>query len=205
MNNISNNVKNFGSSAVTKTQNAIQYIGPSLMTSLYKTIFPFAIGFSVWEIGLNILFICIIIISSMILYWDSINRQVSKTSRCKRQMDIFNRNKGIYIINATDKTKKPLYTISYDTNQKNINIECACKTGNFVNEFNGIKIKNMRTNKDIQKDKVCSCDKFYNTGVINENILYDGEPGVVRYMTTGNSDFFDNVLFSEYSTYAGYN
>jgi uncharacterized membrane protein len=91
-----NNVKNIGSSAMIKAQNAIQYVGPSVMTTLYKTIYPFAIGFSMWEIGLNLLFVCIIIIFSMILYWDSINRQVSKTSRCKRQMDIFNRNKGVY-------------------------------------------------------------------------------------------------------------
>lgn len=189
------------STFVNSVKDTIQNKVNDGILNIYKIIYAFQEGFSLWEIGLNLLFICIVIIFSLILYWDSINRQVSRTSRCKRQMDIYNKNKGVYIINASDKAKQPLYKISYDTNQKNINVECACKGGNFVNEFNGIKVKDMRGNKDTQVDKVCSCDKFYNTGIINENILYDGEPGILRYMTTGNSDFFDNVLFSDYAAY----
>jgi hypothetical protein len=158
-------------------------------------------GFTKEEFFLNILFIILIIIFGLIIYWDSINRRVAQTSRCKRQIDVFNKNKGLYIINATDKSKNPLYKIVYDTNQKNTDVKCECKEGSLVNYFNGIPVKDIKANKDVKIDKVCSCDKYYNVGLTNDNVIYDGEPGVIRYMTSGNSDFFDNILFSEYASY----
>jgi hypothetical protein len=158
-------------------------------------------GFTKEEFFLNILFIILIIIFGLIIYWDRINRRVAQTSRCKRQIDVFNNNKGLYIINATDKSKNPLYKIVYDTNQKNTDVKCECKEGSLVNYFNGIPVKDIKANKDVKIDKVCSCDKYYNVGLTNDNVIYDGEPGVIRYMTSGNSDFFDNILFSEYASY----
>lgn len=168
---------------------------------LYKVLYAFQYPYTFMEIMLNILFIILIIIFSMIIYWDTINRQVAKTSRCKRQMDIYNKNKGLYVINATDKEKKPLYTITYDVNQNNTDVKCNCKEGQFVNYFNGIPIKDTKTNKDTKVDKICSCDKYYNVGLTNDNVVYDGEPGILRYMTAGNSDFFDNIMFADYSVY----
>lgn len=155
--------------------------------------------FSISEIFLNLLFIALVIIISMIIYWDTINSRVAATSRCKRQMDIYNKNKGIYVVNATDKSKNPLFTIEYDTNQFNTNVECKCPSGKYINTFGPISVKNMKTNIDTKVEKTCTCDKYYNVGLQNENILYDGEPGVVRYMTSNDSDFFDNLIYSPYS------
>lgn len=168
---------------------------------LYKILFAFSESFTTSEVLLNILFIALIIIFSLIIYWDTINRQVAKTSRCKRQIDIYNKNKGIYIINATDKSKNPLYKVVYDTNQNNTDVKCDCKEGSLVNYFNGIPVKDTKANRDVKIDKVCSCDKYYNVGLTNDNVQYDGEPGILRYMTAGNSDFFDDLLFSEYASY----
>lgn len=150
------------------------------------------------EFLLNVLFITLFIIFSMIIYWDTINTKVSNTSRCKRQMDIYNKNKGMYSVLAADKSKDPLYTVEYDTNQLNTNVECSCKPGKYVNHFNNIPVKNMRTNKDVRVDKMCTCDKYYNIGILNENVQYDGEPGLLRYMATNNTEFFDNILYSPY-------
>lgn len=166
---------------------------------IYRIIDVFKQEFTAGEIFLNLLFISLIIIISLIIYWDTINVRVSKTSRCKRQMDIYNKNKGIYIINAKDKSKQPLYTITYDTKQNNTNVECACESGKFINYFNNIPVKNMRTNKDVKVDKTCSCDKYYNVGTLNENVIYDGDPAILRYMTTNSSDFFDSLVYAPYT------
>ena len=150
------------------------------------------------ELFLNILFITLVIIISLIIYWDTINTKISTTSRCKRQLDIYNKNKGIYTLNAHDKSKDPLYKINYDANQYNVSVECACKPGKYINQFDNILVKNMKTNKDTKVDKMCSCDKYYNVGLVNDNVQYDGDPGLLRYMTTNNSEFFDNLLYSPY-------
>ena len=108
--------------------------------AVYKLIDIFQTPFTSSELFLNILFIGLIIIISFIIYWDTINVRVSSTSRCKRQMDIYNKNKGMFIINAKDKSKEPLYTITYDTKQNNTNVECTCKSGKYINYFNIIYI-----------------------------------------------------------------
>jgi hypothetical protein len=172
----------------------------SAVLAVYRLLYIFQKPFTPGEIFLNILFICLIIIISLIIYWDTINVRVAKTSRCKRQMDIFNKNKGMYIINAKDKSKQPLYAITYDTKQNNTNVECTCNSGKYINYFNSIPVKNLRTNKDVQVDKVCQCDKYYNVGMMTENVIYDGEPGIVRYMQTPNdSSFFDALVYTPYT------
>jgi hypothetical protein len=171
----------------------------SIVLAIYKMIDIFQQPFTTSEILLNILFIGLIIIISLIIYWDTINVSVSKTSRCKRQMDIYNKNKGVYIIEANDKSRQPLYNITYDTKQYNTNVECSCKSGKYINYFNNIPVKNMRNNKDVKVDKICSCDKYYNTGMLSENVVYDGEPGIIRYMTTTSPDFFDNLVYAPYN------
>lgn len=165
---------------------------------IYRIIDAFKQGFQISEVILNILFISLFVIISMIIYWDIINTKVSQTSRCKRHMEMFNKNKGVYTINATDKSKQPLFDISYDSKQNNTNIECKCKTGKNINYFNNIPVRDMRKNKDVKVDKTCSCKEYYNVGVINENIVYNGEPGILRYITTGSTDFFDNLAYMSY-------
>ena len=167
--------------------------------NIYRIIDILKQEFTAGEIFLNSLFIALLIIISLIIYWDNINIRVSKTSRCKRQMDIFNKNKGMFVIEAKDKSRQPLYKITYDTNQNNTNIECSCENGKFINYFNNIPVKNLRTNKDVKVNKTCTCDKYYNVGTINENIIYDGEPGILRYMNTNSSDFFDSLIYSPYT------
>lgn len=166
---------------------------------LYTILDAFKQGFTINEIILNVLFIGLFLIIAMIIYWDSINNRVSKTSRCKRNMDAYNKNKGSYVIKATDKSNQSLFSIEYDTKQNTTSLKCECESGKYVNYFNDIPVKNMKNNKDNKESKICSCDKYYNVGMVNENIKYEGEPGILRYMTTQNSDFFDNLLYKTYS------
>jgi ABC-type nickel/cobalt efflux system permease component RcnA len=166
---------------------------------VYKVIDALSTKFTTSEILLNLIFLIIVIILVAILYWDNINNQVNKLSRCKRQLQIY-KDSGDFVISATTKSNEKLFDITYDTVQYNTNVECKCKTGNFVNNFNNIHVKDMKNNKNVVVNKTCSCDKYYNTGMVSENIVYSGEPGIIRYMKTDNSDFFDNLVYSAYGS-----
>lgn len=166
---------------------------------LYRILDVLKLEFQWSELFLNTLFIGLVVLISFIIYWNTINNKVSKTSRCKRQIDIYNKNKGLYEIQATDRYKEPLFNITYDVNQGNTNIECSCKPGKYVNYFNDIPVRNLRTNKDTKVDKVCTCDKYHNVGNMNDNIKYDGEPGILRYMSLNDTDFFNSMLYSPYN------
>lgn len=166
--------------------------------TLHRILDVFKQEFQPGELFLNILFVSLVCIISMIIYWDTVNTKVSKTSRCKRQMDVYNKTKGMYVLNAKDKTRNPLYSITYDVDQLNTNVECSCKPGKYVNHFNNIQVKNLKNNKNVRVDKMCTCDKYYNVGILGNSVDYDGDPGLQRYMATDNSEFFDNLLYSPY-------
>jgi len=168
---------------------------------LYKIVDALNTKFTTSEILLNLVFITIVIVLGSILYWDSINSQVNKLSRCKRQMQVYKGAKdGEFIVSASTKSNEKLFEISYDTKQYNTNVECKCEKGNMVNEFSNIHVKDMKNNKNVIVNKTCSCDKYYNTGIMSENIVYSGEPGIIRYMKTDNGDFFDNLVYSAYDS-----
>ena len=171
----------------------------SFKLPLYKVFDALKQRFNPYEVALNIVFILILLLLSMIFYWDSINSRISATSRCKRQMDIYNKYNGVHVVEAKDISQNPLYKISYDTAQNNTNVECACKTGKYINYFNNIPVRDIKKNQDVKIDKVCSCDKYYNVGIMSDNVIYDGEPGIMRYMTTSDTDFFDNLVYASYN------
>jgi hypothetical protein len=52
---------------------------------------PYYIG----EFLLNLFFVILVIIITVIIYWDSINNMVSSKSRCKRQLNIIDNNTSI--------------------------------------------------------------------------------------------------------------
>ena len=166
---------------------------------LHKIVDTFNTKYTYSEISLNLIFLVIVITLFMILYWDSINQKVNRLSRCKRQMNIYNNKEDSFIIEASSKSKERLFDITYDINQKNTNVECKCESGNFVNEFNNISVRDLKKNKNVKVNKTCTCDKYYNTGMQSENVIYSGEPGILRYMKTDNSDFFDNLVYATYN------
>ena len=151
---------------------------------------PYYIG----EFLLNLFFVILVIIITVIIYWDTINNMVSSKSRCKRQLNIINNTNGEYLINARDKNNNKLFNISYNISAKSTNVECDCNEGDVVNTFENINVRNLRTNTDTTINKTCSCDKYYDTGAGGLEILYDGEPGIIRYMNTNDNEFFINAM-----------
>lgn len=154
--------------------------------------------FNFYELLLNVVFLLLVVIFISIIYWDNINKKVANTSRCKRQFELYNKNTNKYVINATDKDDNDLFKITYDIKEKKTDVECNCKKGNVINNFENIKVKGLKNNKDYRVNKSCSCDEYYDLGVNSKEVIYDGEPGILRYITSDYNDFFDDIEYRNY-------
>ena len=69
-------------------------------------------NWSIYEIGLNILFVFLLVLISILIYWDSINRKISANSRCIKQKELHNKTNGIYSINVKTKNNENLFVWS---------------------------------------------------------------------------------------------
>jgi len=123
---------------------------------------------TIFEVILNLTFILILFIIAFIFYWDSINRSVINTSRCKA---IIRNDDASYTVNFYDTKSKnnKLFSISYD-NSRNHNVKINCdgvcnknigETGVFENKIQ-IPYYDYKEQKiDNSYTKTCLCDKNY--------------------------------------------
>jgi len=154
-------------------------------------------GWNIYEILLNMLFIILVLVISVIIYWDSINKKVENNSRCKKQKDLYDKLNGIFTINVKDKSGANLFNIDYDLNKKIESIKCSCKSGEYHNTFEKIPIRRLNTHKNEEtiKPLPCKCDKFYEYN--KSDSVYEGEPGLIRYMINPENDaFFKEVNYA---------
>lgn len=164
----------------------------------------FTSKYYIGEFLLNFFFILLIIIISIIIYWDNINTKVSKNSRCKKQLEIIDKSKGVYSVNGKDKNDNKLFEINYVLGAKRNSVECKCKEGDVVNTFRQIPIRDLQVVSENEEaknkviDKKCLCDRYYDTGLDNTDVVYEGDPGLIRYMDTRDSTFFDSYYNAQY-------
>ena len=139
---------------------------------------------TLFEIILNISFIIILLAFAAIFYWDSINRSVINSSRCKV---IINNEDVNYKIDVLKKDEK-LLTVSYDnTKQHNIRVDCACLTGPTTNlipfQYYDYKTQQLET---IQR--TCNCDTDYQvSSANNDNYSYIGDAFLVDFYKNTNT------------------
>lgn len=164
----------------------------------------FTSTYYIGEFLLNFFFILLIIIISIIIYWDSINARVSNNSRCKKQLDLVDKSNSVYTVDAKDKNDNKLFEIQYVLGAKRNSVECKCKEGDIVNTFREIPIRDLKSVSDNEEsknkviDKKCLCDRYYDTGISNTDVIYEGDPGIIRYMDTKDSTFFNNYYDLQY-------
>lgn len=143
---------------------------------------------TLFEIMLHLSFILIVFMLIVIFYWDSIKRNIIKTSRCKITLD---NSDNMYNVRIFDKTtNSSIININYDnTKQHNYKIDCVCPTGNEINTIKNIPVYNYLDKKIEKVDKNCYCDQNYYNNIYNdtingldsENILLDGDNFLVNY------------------------
>lgn len=151
---------------------------------------------TIFEIILNLSFVLILFIIAFIFYWDSINRSVINTSRCKA---IIKNDDSTYTVNfyLDKETKKnKLYSISYDnTRNHNIKISCegSCSKSSSEGTKNNIRIPyfDYKEQKiDGSYSKICYCDKDHRL---------DGDDNYVNHQSLGMDG--DEFLADYYKTF----
>ena len=158
--NLSDNLSSFNN--INNIKNIVNNIDNNFFDILTN-------GWNLYEILLNLLFIILVIVISIIIYWDTINRKVENNSRCKKQKDLYDKLNGIFTINVKDKSGDNLFNINYDFNKKEENIKCNCKYGEYANSFKNIPIRVLRNNTNIitHNELPCKCDKYYDYNINN--------------------------------------
>jgi len=158
-----------------------------------------------FEIILHLSFVLIILLLIVIFYWDTINRKVINTSRCKISLD---NSDSLFNVRFFDnKTNTSVINISYDNTPKHLyKIDCVCPAGNELNDIKEIPIFNNDTKKVEKIIKNCYCDQNYKTNIMNdsmtelspENMIIDGDSFLVDYYQNLLTDI--NQLNSSWKT-----
>lgn len=133
----------------------------------------------------------LIIVIIVALLWQSINSSVKSTARCTNISSSGNKDKNI-IVYAKDRYDNPMYKVTYNLKKRSNKLECACKEGSVANTFKNVSVYDIKSHKSVEKDLPCNCDETFDV-VDAINTYYYGEPGLVRYMATGDKSVFDDA------------
>lgn len=150
-----------------------------------------------FEIVAFVFFMILFIILCTLFHYSSIQAAVKKRSRCMRDRSLGASPGGIYTVMAQNNDNQPLYKVDYNLSSREFAVKCACPEGTVSNRFPSIPVFNLGTQTEEKiKDKTCGCDtKYFSTG---DSIHYSGYPGLVSYMNSGNTSFFDAAFSNGY-------
>ena len=127
-----------------------------------------------------------------LFHYNSIQTEV-RAGRCYKLQDD-NALLGTYTIRAKNSRNEDLYKIDYNLDSKSFNLKCACKPGNVVNDFNDINVYDISQTPPSNRvlNTICNCAKPM-LGP-DKTVYYSGYPGIVRYMRSQDTSFFDKAL-----------
>jgi hypothetical protein len=127
-----------------------------------------------------------------LIHYTSIRKAVKEESRCLREKA--NQQSGQYLVYAKNARNQPMYSVAYDMNASTWNLSCTCKEGDVANNFEQIPVYDFKNPADpiMRTNKLCKCDKDYATSTGNR--YYDGNPGLIRFMTDQDVTFFTGKM-----------
>lgn len=145
---------------------------------------------SVGEFLTFLVLLTLVFILFILFHYNYVQVTVREKSRCVRDKNA-GRKGGIYSVYASNTNNDRLFNVAYDLTNKSFEIKCACKEGNIPNTFKDIRVYNLATDTQ-QKipQKMCACDQALLSKEDNE-IYYSGFPGLVSFMNTGDTTFFE--------------
>lgn len=147
-----------------------------------------------YEILVFITIFAILSIVITMLHYNSVQQKITKNSRCYIAKNKSGNN-GSYSVDALNINNKKLYSVIYDLNSKNFNLNCSCQPGDVVNKFYNIQVYDLKSKKPaIIDEKICQCDSYLLNIKNGENVYYSGDPQLVNFMNTGDTIFFDQNL-----------
>lgn len=147
---------------------------------------------SVSELMIFATFVIFVIIIAFLLHYQSINKTISKESRCLRER-LKNNSSGVYTVRGTSDDNEALYKVSYDLKNKTSTLDCDCSAGTVQNHFTKIPVYDIKKNITRYTTKNCACDKNYDEYFgekPNKSVYFDGYPSLIRYMQNQDTGFF---------------
>lgn len=159
---------------------------------------------SMYEIILNILFIILLIIISVLIYWDTINRNIINKSRCLKFNDLL--NEGVFKLLVKNNKGVNLFEIEYDFKKQETRLgKFFLPKGTVVNNINIIDfpywdfVENTAILTDIIK--TLKFDKNYfenlNDDFSTNKFIFDGEPKLKNFIIDNTNIAFFNEINAE--------
>lgn len=156
---------------------------------------------SMYEIILNILFIILLIIISVLIYWDTINRNIINKSRCLKFNDLL--NEGVFKLIVKNNKGVNLFEIEYDFKKQETRFgKFFLPKGSVVNDItiNKFPYWNFVEN-ELSKYNIIKTSKFdknyfenLNGDFSTDNFIFDGEPKLISFIkNTATTDFFNEI------------
>lgn len=138
---------------------------------------------------------CIIIyIFVKLLEYTDIQRNVKKYSRCYKNTALSSIRANEYmIIGYAAKENIEIVRITYDFKHKKTITEITAPSGSIVNNVQ-FKVYNLKTYEVETVDK--SFNSTENFNLLDSDMIYVGNPEIVRFMQFGTTDFFEKILFA---------
>lgn len=158
------------------------------MTDAYSIFSPFIPTFSEFLLFAVICAIVIIIVN--LFHHTHIEQKVKKHTRCRNPSD---KGQTIYKIVGTSMSNVDIFEIIYDFNNKAFIIEQKCPIGNVNNKVR-LPVYNIEMYQTEEIEKIFTCEQNFDLANGN-NIIYSGDPELVRFMQFRNTDFFEKKLF----------
>lgn len=141
------------------------------------------------ELFLFFVTMSMIILLVVLFHYSSIQRYIKHNSRCVREK-LKGRKQGTYVVHAMNENNEELYKITYNPAAKQYQFDCSCEKGTVVNQFNDVKVYDLRDFENPVKhlsNQTCYCDKYVEP---RHNTYYTGYPDLIRFMEYGDASFF---------------
>lgn len=142
------------------------------------------------EVILFIVTIVIIVVMVNLFHYSSINRRMRNTSRCYREKNESIVGKGIYKVTAVSTIGDEIYEVTYDIESRTYNIVQKCEEGTIQNKVM-IRVYDLNRRTVDKVEKIFLSNKNYELNI--KAPYFKGDPGLVRFMEYGNTDFFDGL------------
>jgi hypothetical protein len=120
-------------------------------------------------------------------------QRVKQYSRCYKDRVLSSTNTNDYTIIGYSLTNIEILKITYDFKQKTSKIEITAPPGSVVNKVD-IILYNLKTYEVESVEKTFTSTVNYE--LLTTDMIYVGNPELVRFMQFGNTDFFEKKLFT---------
>lgn len=143
---------------------------------------------SLIEIVLYILLMLSIFLFIKLVEYTNIQQYIKETSRCYKNAMLSNYSADKYVIKGYTMDRLEILKITYDFKDKTATPEITAPKGTVINKIK-FPLYNLKTRDVDEIEKIFYSDLDYD--LLNETIIYEGNPELVMFMKVLSTRFFD--------------